>query len=131
MVIMDADRFGLSQLHQLRGRVGRGAGESICVLVRDESSGEDAKTRLREFAATSDGFRVAEMDLEQRGAGDMAGTRQAGMARFRFGDIVRQRELMETARSAAIALVDEQGPVAALALAARIDRRQVRIESVD
>ena len=92
MVIMDADRFGLSQLHQLRGRVGRGEGESICVLVRDETSGEDAKSRLREFAATSDGFRVAEMDLEQRGAGDMAGTRQAGMARFRFGDLVRHRE---------------------------------------
>lgn len=131
MVIMDADRFGLSQLHQLRGRVGRGEGESICVLVRDETSGEDAKTRLREFAATSDGFRVAEMDLEQRGAGDMAGTRQAGVARFRFGDIVRQRELMEAARSAAIDLVDERGPVSALELAARIDRRQVRIESVD
>ncbi|MCM2314565.1 MAG: ATP-dependent DNA helicase RecG [Thermoanaerobaculia bacterium] len=131
MVIMDADRFGLSQLHQLRGRVGRGEGESICVLVRDESSGEDAKSRLREFAATSDGFRVAEMDLAQRGAGDMAGTRQAGMARFRFGDIVRQSGLMEAARSAAIALVAERGPASALDLAARIDRRQVRLESVD
>lgn len=131
MVIMDADRFGLSQLHQLRGRVGRGEGESICVLVRDESSGEDAKSRLREFAATSDGFLVAEMDLEQRGAGDLAGTRQAGTARFRFGDIVRQRELMEAARAAAIALVDERGPERALELALRIDPRQGRLDAVD
>ncbi|MGK2856202.1 MAG: ATP-dependent DNA helicase RecG [Thermoanaerobaculia bacterium] len=131
MVIMDADRFGLSQLHQLRGRVGRGEGESICVLVRDETSGEEAKARLREFAATSSGFRVAEMDLERRGAGDMAGTRQAGVARFRFGDIVRQHELMESARSAAIATVENLGPVSALELARRIDPRQPNVDSVD
>ncbi len=131
MVVMDAERFGLSQLHQLRGRVGRGAGESICVLVRDETTSEEAKSRLRAFADTSDGFRVAAMDLEQRGAGDMAGTRQAGAARFRFGDIVRQSALMEAARSAAIEIVAERGPDAALDLAARIDKRQARIDAVD
>jgi ATP-dependent DNA helicase RecG len=131
MVIVDADRFGLSQLHQLRGRVGRGASKSFCVLLRDETSSEESKARLRSFAATNDGFRVAELDLEQRGAGDMAGTRQAGTGRFRFGDIVRDCALMEAARDAAIAFVEADGALAALDLATRVDRRQTRLDTFD
>ena len=102
MVILDADRFGLSQLHQLRGRVGRGSRKSWCVLLRDESSSENAKTRLRMFEATTDGFEVAEKDLELRGPGDFFGTRQSGAPGFRFGHILRDFRLMELAREVAI-----------------------------
>jgi ATP-dependent DNA helicase RecG len=102
MVILDADRFGLSQLHQLRGRVGRGSRKSWCVLLRDESSSENAKTRLRLFEATTDGFEVAEKDLELRGPGDFFGTRQSGAPGFRFGHILRDFRLMELAREVAI-----------------------------
>ncbi|MFN2238334.1 MAG: ATP-dependent DNA helicase RecG [Thermoanaerobaculia bacterium] len=102
MVILDADRFGLSQLHQLRGRVGRGSRKSWCVLLRDESSSENAKTRLRMFEATTDGFEVAEKDLELRGPGDFFGTRQSGAPGFRFGHILRDFRMMELAREVAI-----------------------------
>jgi ATP-dependent DNA helicase RecG len=117
MVILDADRFGLSQLHQLRGRVGRGTRKSWCVLLRDESSSENAKTRLRTFEATTDGFEVAEKDLELRGPGDFFGTRQSGAPGFRFGHILRDFRLMELAREVAIeaAELSKFGEVAGVA----------------
>ncbi|HUP66358.1 MAG TPA: ATP-dependent DNA helicase RecG [Thermoanaerobaculia bacterium] len=102
MVIVDADRFGLSQLHQLRGRVGRGSRKSLCILIRDEGASEETKARLRSFESTRDGFEVAEKDLEIRGPGDFFGTRQSGVPRFRFGHLIRDHELMEIAREAAI-----------------------------
>jgi ATP-dependent DNA helicase RecG len=104
MVIMDADRFGLSQLHQLRGRVGRGARTSYCVLVSDLE-----KDRLEIFSKTRDGFEVAERDLQLRGPGEFLGTRQAGALRFRFGDIIRDHHLMERARDTAIDLLASDG----------------------
>jgi ATP-dependent DNA helicase RecG len=108
MVILDADRFGLSQLHQLRGRVGRGSRKSWCVLMRDEESNEEAKERLRLFEESRDGFEVAQKDLELRGPGEFFGTRQAGAPRFRFGNLVRDQALMELAREAAIDAVENQ-----------------------
>lgn len=105
MLILDADRFGLSQLHQLRGRVGRGRRKSYSILVRDDSAPEEARQRLKRFEATRDGFAVAEEDLKLRGAGDFFGTRQSGVPRFRFGDILRDYRLMEFAREVATELV--------------------------
>jgi len=104
MLILDADRFGLSQLHQLRGRVGRGARKSYCILVSDQE-----KERLDLFAATRDGFEVAERDLQLRGPGEFLGTRQSGIPRFHFGNIVRDHDLMERARAVAIEVIDGQG----------------------
>ena len=104
MLIVDADRFGLSQLHQLRGRVGRGERQSYCVVISD---GE--KDRLDVFAKTRDGFDVAERDLEIRGPGEFLGTRQSGALPFRFGNILRDFELMERARDAAIAMLAKEG----------------------
>ncbi|HVT45536.1 MAG TPA: ATP-dependent DNA helicase RecG [Thermoanaerobaculia bacterium] len=107
MIVIDADRFGLAQLHQLRGRIGRGQRKSYCALIRSEGAGEEAKERLRAFRQTSDGFEVAQRDLELRGAGDFLGTRQSGVPRFRFGDLVGDYPFMELAREAAIELVDQ------------------------
>jgi ATP-dependent DNA helicase RecG len=101
MLIVDADRFGLSQLHQLRGRVGRGARKSYCIVVSDKE-----RERLDLFAKTSSGFDVAERDLELRGPGEFLGTKQSGVPRFRFGNIVRDHSLMEKAREVAIEVVD-------------------------
>ena len=101
MLVVDADRFGLSQLHQLRGRIGRGARKSYCIVVSDKE-----KERLELFAKTTSGFDVAERDLELRGPGEFLGTKQSGVPRFRFGNIVRDHALMETARDAAIEVVD-------------------------
>lgn len=109
MMVMDSDRFGLSQLHQLRGRVGRGSRKSYCILIRDESTSEEAKERLKTFEQTRDGFDVAERDLQLRGAGDFLGTRQSGMPRFRFGNILRDHQLMELARDVAIETLAREG----------------------
>jgi ATP-dependent DNA helicase RecG len=104
MLIIDADRFGLSQLHQLRGRVGRGARQSYCVLVSDKE-----KDRLTQFAKTENGFDLADLDLRLRGPGELLGTRQAGALRFRFGNILRDIDLMERARDLAIDIIAEDG----------------------
>jgi ATP-dependent DNA helicase RecG len=109
MLIVDADRFGLSQLHQLRGRVGRGTRKSYCILIADDEAAPEAKERLKIFESTQDGFEVAERDLAMRGPGEFLGTKQAGAARFRFGNIVRDQALLETARDVAIALVAREG----------------------
>ena len=109
MLIVDADRFGLSQLHQLRGRVGRGERKSYCILLRGTKSAPDSVERLLTFEKTRDGFEVAERDLEMRGPGEFLGTRQSGATRFRFGNILRDHDLMEKARDSAIALIERDG----------------------
>ncbi|MFL6244987.1 MAG: ATP-dependent DNA helicase RecG, partial [Thermoanaerobaculia bacterium] len=103
MLIVDADRFGLSQLHQLRGRVGRGERKSYCILLRDDTAAPDTKERLALFEKSRDGFEVAEHDLQIRGPGEFLGTRQSGAMRFRMGHILRDYDLMEKARDLAIA----------------------------
>jgi len=113
MLIIDADRFGLSQLHQLRGRVGRGERKSYCVLVHDEEASAESIERLKIFEATRDGFEVAERDLHLRGPGEFLGTKQSGVPRFRFGNILRDHALMEQARDAAIDVIERDGLPAA------------------
>jgi ATP-dependent DNA helicase RecG len=109
MLIVEADRFGLSQLHQLRGRVGRGERKSYCILLREKKSAMEAVQRLDLFAATRDGFEVAERDLQLRGPGEFLGTRQSGALRFRFGDFLRDQDLMEKARDLAIEVLEKEG----------------------
>lgn len=111
MLIEHPERFGLSQLHQLRGRVGRGAEESYCILLGDV--GEDAYARLRIFVSTDDGFEIARADLRLRGMGDLFGRQQSGEAAFRIADPVRDEQLNIRARRAAVDLL---GRDAALAL---------------
>lgn len=98
MVIESAERFGLAQLHQLRGRVGRGRRASRCVAIHDRL-GDKARRRLKVFASTGDGFRIAEADLEIRGPGELLGTRQAGIPVFRAANLVRDREWLQRART--------------------------------
>ncbi|MBM3451158.1 MAG: ATP-dependent DNA helicase RecG, partial [Armatimonadetes bacterium] len=100
MIIEDAERFGLAQLHQLRGRVGRGAASSYCILLSSATS-EDAQTRLRAMVETNDGFAIAESDLVLRGPGDFFGTRQSGVLDLRVADLLRDAQLLEIARSEA------------------------------
>ncbi|MDQ3606369.1 MAG: ATP-dependent DNA helicase RecG, partial [Gemmatimonadota bacterium] len=109
MVIEHAERFGLSQLHQLRGRVGRGAAESYCILL---AAGAEAAERLRIFATTEDGFRIAEADMRLRGQGDLFGDRQSGVPAFRFADLERDAELLARARGEARRLVEEDPELA-------------------
>ena len=106
MVIENAERFGLAQLHQLRGRVGRGTAKSTCLLLYQEPLGETAKARLKIMRETEDGFRIAEEDLRLRGAGEMLGTQQAGLPLFRIADLAAHGELLAAARDdAALILV--------------------------
>jgi ATP-dependent DNA helicase RecG len=107
MVVEHAERFGLSQLHQLRGRVGRGSWESYCILLYQAPWTDDARERLKAMASTSDGFVIAERDLELRGPGDFFGTRQSGVPALRTGDLVRDRDIMEEAHREARRLVGE------------------------
>ncbi|MBV8256617.1 MAG: ATP-dependent DNA helicase RecG [Actinobacteria bacterium] len=102
MIVQEADRFGLAQLHQLRGRVGRGAEQSYCLLVSraKEELTESAQARLQALCDTTDGFALAEVDLELRGGGALLGTRQSGISDLRFAHVVRDRELLERARAA-------------------------------
>ncbi|MXZ72739.1 MAG: ATP-dependent DNA helicase RecG [Acidobacteria bacterium] len=109
MVIEQAERFGLAQLHQLRGRVGRGEAASTCILLHAPEAGERALARLEVLAETSDGFAIAERDLELRGPGDLLGTRQSGLPFFRIGDVVRDHRLMADAHQAAAAWVAAAG----------------------
>ena len=97
MLVEHAERFGLSQLHQLRGRVGRGAAQSFCFLLYQSPLSDEARERLKAMTDTTDGFEIAERDLRLRGPGDFFGTRQAGMPTFRLIDLVRDRELLEAA----------------------------------
>jgi ATP-dependent DNA helicase RecG len=111
MIIEGAERFGLAQLHQLRGRIGRGGGTSNCLLLSGSRAG-DAGDRLDVMAETSDGFKVAEEDLRIRQAGDLFGTRQAGMPRLRHADLVRDFPILEQAREDAFALLERDRELA-------------------
>jgi ATP-dependent DNA helicase RecG len=106
MLIVHAERFGLAQLHQLRGRVGRGSDRAYCLLVAYRPCSEEAGRRLDAMVRTGDGFRIAEEDLGIRGPGDFLGTRQSGMPRLRQADVLRDRDLLETARNEAFSLVE-------------------------
>ena len=101
MIVEHAERFGLSQLHQLRGRVGRGAHQSYCFLLYQSPLSDEARERLKAMTDTTDGFEIAERDLQLRGPGDFFGTRQAGLPTFRLIDLVRDRELLDRAQQEA------------------------------
>jgi len=107
MIIESAERFGLSQLHQLRGRVGRGAEQSFCILMTSHKLSSDAKTRLDTMTSTSDGFEIAEVDLKLRGPGDLMGTQQSGILNLKIADIVKDNDILKTARYYAIKLLNE------------------------
>ena len=109
MIVEAAERFGLAQLHQLRGRVGRGAGKSVCLLLRDAVISETARSRLALMRETNDGFRIAEEDLRLRGSGELLGTRQAGDEEFRLANPERTARLLQTARDDARLLLDRDG----------------------
>ncbi len=106
MVVESAERFGLSQLHQLRGRVGRGGEQSYCVFMTGNDLSDDSSKRMQIMTATSDGFVIAEKDLEMRGPGDLYGTRQSGIMKFRLADIARDTAVLEETREAARYLLD-------------------------
>jgi ATP-dependent DNA helicase RecG len=107
MIIESAERFGLSQLHQLRGRVGRGGDQSFCILMTGHKLSAEAKTRLETMVETTDGFKIAEVDLKLRGPGDIMGTRQSGVMELRIADIVKDNELLAVARTAALKFLQE------------------------
>jgi ATP-dependent DNA helicase RecG len=110
MVIEHAERFGLAQLHQLRGRIGRGAAKSYCVLMTGGKVSEDGERRLDAMVRTSDGFQIAELDLELRGPGEFFGTRQAGMPSFQVANLIRDRQLLEIAKREAAAVLEAPNP---------------------
>jgi len=110
MVIEHADRFGLAQLHQLRGRIGRGAAKSYCVLMHGGKVSEEGERRLDAMARTNDGFQIAELDLELRGPGEFFGTKQAGIPSFRVANIIRDRQLLEAAKREAAFVISGPNP---------------------
>ena len=105
MIIESSERFGLSQLHQLRGRVGRGGDQSFCILMKGKKISKDAELRLQTMVRTSDGFEIAEVDLKLRGPGDIAGTQQSGIIRLKIADLVKDQEILQLARSYANILI--------------------------
>ena len=107
MVIESSERFGLSQLHQLRGRVGRGADQSYCVLLSSFKLSTEAKTRLKTMVETSDGFKIAEVDLKLRGPGNMMGTQQSGVLNLKIADVVKDTPILYKARNSAIEILQE------------------------
>ncbi len=107
MIIESAERFGLSQLHQLRGRVGRGADQSYCILMTGNKLSAEAKTRLGTMVHTNDGFEIAEVDLKLRGPGDLMGTQQSGVLNLKIADVVRDRDILQTARHHALQVLNE------------------------
>ncbi len=105
MVIESSERFGLSQLHQLRGRVGRGADQSYCILLSGNKISSEGKTRLQTMVATSDGFEIAEVDLKLRGPGDLMGTQQSGVLQMKIADLIKDSDLLKKAREIALDLI--------------------------
>jgi len=107
MIIEHAERFGLSQLHQLRGRIGRGSRQSYCILMADVKQSKIAKERLKTMVRTTDGFEIAETDLRLRGPGDFLGTKQSGLPEFKFADLVEDQELLTLARNVAVDVLND------------------------
>jgi ATP-dependent DNA helicase RecG len=124
MVVESAERFGLAQLHQLRGRVGRGARDSVCVLLFGEPLQGNASARLRIILRSSDGFEIAQRDLELRGPGEVVGERQSGLPLFRFADLTRDGELVRSALEAADELVARDAAAARAHVARWLGSRQ-------
>jgi ATP-dependent DNA helicase RecG len=126
MVIEHPERFGLAQLHQLRGRVGRGAEEGHCILLTDDYV---SARRLKQFARTSDGFKIAELDLRERGIGELAGVRQSGGFNLRYADLATDDDLVNVARRAALGIIADDPNLSRkshLGLRQRIERRYER-----
>ncbi|HQK40931.1 MAG TPA: ATP-dependent DNA helicase RecG, partial [Flavobacterium alvei] len=111
MIIESAERFGLSQLHQLRGRVGRGADQSYCILMTSHKLSADSKTRMETMVKTTDGFEIAEVDLKLRGPGDLMGTQQSGVLNLQIADIVRDRDILQLARNYALKILKDDAPM--------------------
>ena len=112
MVIESAEKFGLSQLHQLRGRVGRGSDKSFCILLTGPKLGKEARERLKTMVSTNDGFKIAEKDLELRGPGEIEGTRQSGALNLKLADLLQDKQLLEMARNLAMDLLDKDPDLA-------------------
>ena len=130
MIVEHAERFGLSQLHQLRGRVGRDRHQSYCFLLYQSPLSDDARARLKAMTDTTDGFEIADRDLQLRGPGDFFGTRQAGMPTFRLIDLVRDRELLDVAQREAAAWFDMAAPTPA-AVAALVENWEARFKLME
>jgi ATP-dependent DNA helicase RecG len=111
MIIESAERFGLSQLHQLRGRVGRGAEQSYCILMTSHKLSNDSKTRMETMVSTNDGFEIAEVDLKLRGPGDLMGTQQSGVLNLQIADLVRDRDILLLARNYALEILKKDAPM--------------------
>ena len=112
MVIESAERFGLSQLHQLRGRVGRGADQSYCIMMTGQKLSNDSKIRMETMCRTNDGFEISEVDLKLRGPGDIMGTQQSGVLNLQIADLVRDRDILQLARHHAIKILKDDAPLA-------------------
>ena len=106
MIIESAERFGLSQLHQLRGRVGRGADQSFCILMTGHKLSNEGRVRMKTMVETNDGFVISEVDLKLRGPGDIMGTQQSGSLGFQIADILKDTDLLELARKEAFSIID-------------------------
>jgi ATP-dependent DNA helicase RecG len=130
MIVEHAERFGLSQLHQLRGRVGRDRHQSYCFLIFQSPLSDEARERLRAMTETTDGFEIAERDLNLRGPGDFFGTRQAGVPTFRMIDLVRDREVLEIAQREAIRWFDQSQPASA-AVGQLLDSWETRFKLIE
>ena len=107
MVIESSERFGLSQLHQLRGRVGRGAEQSYCILMSGQKISNEGQERLKTMVRTNDGFEIAEADLKLRGPGDMMGTKQSGVLDLKIADIIKDNAILQYARQIAINILND------------------------
>jgi ATP-dependent DNA helicase RecG len=112
MVIENAERFGLSQLHQLRGRVGRGADQSYCILMSGFKLTEEARIRLKTMTETTDGFMIAETDLKLRGPGDLAGTQQSGVVDLKIANLLRDEKILKYARNLATEILEKDPALA-------------------
>jgi ATP-dependent DNA helicase RecG len=107
MVIESAEKFGLTQLHQLRGRVGRGAEKSYCILLTGNKISAEGRQRLKIMCETNDGFKIAEKDLELRGPGDIEGTKQSGILDFKLADIVKDKQMLQVAKEVAERIIEQ------------------------
>jgi ATP-dependent DNA helicase RecG len=106
MIIESSERFGLSQLHQLRGRVGRGSESSYCILMSKDKISNEARTRIKTMTSTNDGFKISEVDMELRGPGNLLGTQQSGLLNFKIADLIRDKDILELARKDAKDLIN-------------------------